>query len=276
MPYLDVDGVRLFYTDDGHGTRPVLLIHGWGCDSNDWAWQIPAFAADHRVIACDLRGHGRTQVVDSGYSPRHYADDLVRLAKHLDLESMTVIGHSMGALIASVLAVENPGLVRGGVMVDPSYGVLLSEMAEREHLLTEVAGPGGLEAAAAALASWWGASASLGLVTWQQRRLLAMPKHVLVESLSELFTAPGELCSRSRSEPYIQGRRCPVLVIRTEAEPEAWERGLLAGDPRSESALWAECGHWPQLECPEEFNSVVLEWMARLDDADTVRDLALR
>ena len=48
MAYADVNGVRLFYTDDGADGPPLLLVHGWACDSHDWSWQIDAFAEQHR------------------------------------------------------------------------------------------------------------------------------------------------------------------------------------------------------------------------------------
>jgi len=59
MPFHDTGDTTLFFTDDGE-VDPVLFVHGWTCDSQDWIWQIPALRARHRVIAVDLRGHGRS------------------------------------------------------------------------------------------------------------------------------------------------------------------------------------------------------------------------
>jgi pimeloyl-ACP methyl ester carboxylesterase len=59
MPFADVPGARLFFTDEGNADGPPLLfIHGVLCDSHDSMWQLDAFSAAHRVIAVDLRGHG--------------------------------------------------------------------------------------------------------------------------------------------------------------------------------------------------------------------------
>ena len=41
MAYANVNGVSMFYTDEGEGS-PVVLVHGWSCDGSDWAWQTPA------------------------------------------------------------------------------------------------------------------------------------------------------------------------------------------------------------------------------------------
>ena len=55
MAFAEVEGVRLFFTDDGTGGPPMFFVHGFSCDSHDWNWQIPHFVANHRVIAPDLR-----------------------------------------------------------------------------------------------------------------------------------------------------------------------------------------------------------------------------
>ena len=70
MPYADLSQATLFYTDDRSGTANALFVHGWGCDSTDWSWQIGPFAkAGMRVIAVDNRGHDCSSVPGEGYDP---------------------------------------------------------------------------------------------------------------------------------------------------------------------------------------------------------------
>jgi len=73
MPFAELGDVRLFFTDEGEGDPPILFVHGYSCDSHDWSWQLPHFVAGHRVIAADLRGHGRSSVTDGGYHPTQFA-----------------------------------------------------------------------------------------------------------------------------------------------------------------------------------------------------------
>ena len=73
MAYADIGEVRLFFTDEGEGDPPILMVHGFSCDGHDWMWQIPHFAARHRVIVVDLRGHGRSSVPEDGYEPKQFA-----------------------------------------------------------------------------------------------------------------------------------------------------------------------------------------------------------
>jgi len=60
MSFAELDGVELLFTDEGGGQAPMLFVHGFACDSHDWSWQLAHFAARFRVIALNLRGHGRS------------------------------------------------------------------------------------------------------------------------------------------------------------------------------------------------------------------------
>lgn len=111
----------LFFTDEGTGPA-ALLMHGWSCDLHDWSLQVPALLdAGYRVIAPDHRGHGRSSAPRSSYRPQVLADDAAALLRALDIEEAVVLGHSMGTIVASALAVRHPGLVRALVLVDPVY-----------------------------------------------------------------------------------------------------------------------------------------------------------
>ncbi len=74
MPYLDHDGCQLHYEDYGQGA-PVLLVHGLGSSTRDWEFQLAELAAHYRVIALDLRGHGRSDKPRERYSIAGFAED---------------------------------------------------------------------------------------------------------------------------------------------------------------------------------------------------------
>ncbi len=109
--YFDSEGVRIYYTDEGRGA-PVLLVHGYACNSHlEWRKRglTAALARDYRVISPDSRGHGRS---DKPHDPGKYGvqmvEDLVRLLDHLNIEKAHVIGYSMGGFITLKLAVMHP------------------------------------------------------------------------------------------------------------------------------------------------------------------------
>lgn len=90
------DGTTIFYKDWGQG-RPVLFSHGWPLSGDAWEDQM-LFLAEHgyRTIAHDRRGHGRSDQPWTGNDMDTYADDLAELIEALDLQDLTLVGHSTG------------------------------------------------------------------------------------------------------------------------------------------------------------------------------------
>ena len=99
--------VHLYYDDVGHGS-PVLLIHGFGASTFTWHQIMPDLTRDHRVIAVDLKGFGRSdKPMDDRYSAFDQADLLVQLILALNLHNLTVVGHSFGGGVALALALDD-------------------------------------------------------------------------------------------------------------------------------------------------------------------------
>ena len=116
---LNSDGTRVYYMVQGAG-EPVVLIHGYGVTASiNWKLPgiLPALARNYRVVALDVRGHGRS---DKPHDPAEYgvnmADDVLRMLDHLNIETAHVIGYSMGGFILLKLAVEHPERIRSAVL----------------------------------------------------------------------------------------------------------------------------------------------------------------
>jgi len=119
LGWLERDGVALFYEEAGGGGTPFLLVHGIACDHAYLAPQFEHFErAGHRVVAVDLRGHGRSDAPEGDYTIGGFADDLAWSCGQLGLEKPVVVGHSLGGEISLALAAAFPDLPAAVVLMD--------------------------------------------------------------------------------------------------------------------------------------------------------------
>ena len=98
------DGTALVYDDhDGGSATPVVLVHGITESAASWDPVIERLTPDRRVVAVDLRGHGRSGVA-TDYGFHALADDVTSVIDHLGLERPHLVGHSLGGVVVSVAA----------------------------------------------------------------------------------------------------------------------------------------------------------------------------
>lgn len=108
----------------GHGSRPMLFAHGFGCDQQMWRFVAPAFEADHRTVLFDHIGCGRSDA--AAYDEvRHariegYAEDVCAIVEGLDLHDVTFVGHSVSAMIGVLAAIAQPQRFGRLVLLCPS------------------------------------------------------------------------------------------------------------------------------------------------------------
>jgi pimeloyl-ACP methyl ester carboxylesterase len=269
MGFIEVQDVRLWFTDSGEipgdTGPPLLLVHGWTCDSHDWSFQLDAFAAVHRVLAVDLRGHGRSSAPERDYTAQRYAADLAELLARLTIDQVVVVGHSLGASVAAALAVQRPQLVRAAVSVEPAYG---QDEATVEWMRGAAMRFGDEEGNALA-AELQGATEPLApawLRTWHRRRTLGTDPALLRETFWDMYFSEDQFSGQPQTDAYLAGRRCPTLAFHRFPHMADWERGVTS-HPESRVVSWEGAGHWLHQQYPVEFNSLVLTWIAQLADA---------
>jgi pimeloyl-ACP methyl ester carboxylesterase len=262
MPFADVHGVRLFYTDQGEGS-PVLLVHGFTCDSHDWMYQQPALGGKHRVIAVDLRGHGHSSVPDDGYNPRQYAADLAALLEQLGTGPVVAVGHSMGGATVVALAVEHPERVRAVVPVDAAYGGGGDSESFRA-LVAALGGENGHDAAARLFANFYHPATPPHLQHWHTRRIYAVAPHVLPLAMGGMVIGEDSFSAKPDAEAYLQRITCPALAFRggnqDPASVAAWEKAQFQ-HPYSHAIGWEGSGHFLHQERPREFNAILTRWI---------------
>lgn len=137
MPSLPVGDVTLYYETAGQGA-PLLLLHGLGSSTQDWALQLPVFAEAYRVVAVDMRGHGRSAHPSGPYSVPQFAADVAELLTALDAAPAHVLGISMGGMVALQLALDRPELVRSLIVVNSYVSLRLETIGQRLEWLRRI------------------------------------------------------------------------------------------------------------------------------------------
>jgi pyruvate dehydrogenase E2 component (dihydrolipoamide acetyltransferase) len=141
---LDVGDISVRYARRGNaGGTPVLFIHGFGGDLDNWLFNIDAVAEKAEVIALDLPGHGQSTVRLPGTSLADMANFVARFMDAINVPKAHLVGHSMGGAIAAQLAVTQPNRVESltligsagfGDEINSSYTSGFASAASRKEL----------------------------------------------------------------------------------------------------------------------------------------------
>ncbi len=253
MPYITVDGQRLFYLRRGaaHRGTSILLLHGAGGHALLWA---PAMAhiSQATSIALDLPGHGRS-AAPSRTSIGGYSEAVLAVADALQLDDLALAGHSMGGAIALEAALRAPGRFRALVLISVTARLFVAPAL----LAQLVEDP--------ARARQWIVDTGYGPATGAQARQAG------ARQLAEV--APGVLhsdfvaCSVYDARPRLAEVRCPALVLYGSEDrltPPRYVRALQEGLPAARLEEVPGAGHMLPLERPEAVGEAISRFLAAL------------
>ncbi|MCL6286092.1 alpha/beta hydrolase, partial [Ruegeria sp. 2012CJ41-6] len=113
--------VALNFQDKGDGD-PVLMIHGVGSDLESWDGLLSYLSPDRRYIRFDLRGHGRSRQTPGPYTLQDFVHDAVALLDHCGIEQASLVGFSLGGLIAQAIALTHPRRVKNLSLISTVAG----------------------------------------------------------------------------------------------------------------------------------------------------------
>ncbi|KOT30401.1 alpha/beta hydrolase [Streptomyces caelestis] len=255
----------LAYLDTGTGD-PVVLLHSGFADHRVFDAQIPALAAEHRVIAPDVRGHGASA---NATGPFRWADDLAGLLRHLDAGPAVLVGVSMGGAIATDTVLEYPELVRAVVVC----GAATSDFQYTDPWVRRVQAEQAAALGTGDVEGWL--TAFLRHVPGKHRTAAEVDPDILGR-LREMVL--GTLAKHTPDEEdhhvpmtdtwvRVPGIGVPVLAVNgaLDAPDLIAEAERLAGAVRDGRSLIIDgTAHYPNLERPEELNKILLDFLRSL------------
>jgi sigma-B regulation protein RsbQ len=256
---LDRNCVRVSGAADG---RPMVFVHGFGCDQAMWRFVAPDFEVDHRAVLLDLVGSGNSDL--SAYDPtkyaslRGYAGDIVDICRELDLTDVVLVGHSVSAMIGVLAWQQAPELFGALVMVGPNPRYIDDGEYVGGFSRSDIAGL--LDALDANHLGW---SAQMAPV------IMGNPDHPeLAEELTNSFCRTDPEIARqfarvtflSDNRADLPGIAIPTLILQCSEDviaPEVVGRYVHKSIPGSTFVQLKATGHVPHLSAPEETTAAI-------------------
>jgi len=277
-----VGGINIHYVCGGSGP-PLVLVHGLGSSAAvEFYYNLEPLAAHHRVLAIDLPGFGKSDKPMLKYTIDLFVKAVRDLMACEGLERAAVMGVSMGGRVALGLALDSPQLVERLVLVDAlGVGPPRRVLAYR-ILLTRGLGELTLRGTARALRQmnpatirrfwgWYLRRPSRMETTWSDERianhgtLLSSPEY-RAAYLSALRSIAGmtQLRGGVGVEDRLSELRMPTLLIWGRHDhifPASHAESAKDKLPRGKVVIFDDSGHTPQMEEPERFNRLVLDFL---------------
>jgi pimeloyl-ACP methyl ester carboxylesterase len=258
----------LHYIRAGRGTPSLVFVHGFCCSHEDWLLQIQELKSGFEVVACDLRGHGRTPGRPQECSIEHFGGDVAALLSVLNLDKPILIGHSMGCRVVLEAARVAPERVAGLVLIDGS------QQGSGDPAAAEGNARAFIEARGFAAF----ADGLFGQMFLQESALsrAVVARALLVPAENGLALWPRMArWDAMHVQQALAGLRVPLLAIQsTYLNAERKRLPLAAG----QSSPWldllkqhtrnvkieviAGVGHFPQLEAAEQVNRLISDFAA--------------
>ena len=269
--YINVKGINTRFWSMGDEGSAVILLHGIGCYIEMWEKNIDALSQHHRVFAIDLVGFGRSDKPMAPYSFPFLTQFTLDFMKALNIERASLIGNSMGGGICLQIAIQFPDKVDKLVLVN-SAGLgkemtILLRLASLPligELLTRPSRKGTYRFMKECVYD-----PSILTDDWIERayQMASLPSthKVFLKMLRSCVDFDG-LNKKLLGTVLDSFSKItlPVLVIWGRQDnilPVVHAYTAVKRIPNAELHVFDPCGHLPQIECPEEFNALILEFL---------------
>lgn len=282
MPYVDSDGVKLYYEEAGTG-EAIVFVHEFAGDHRSWEPQIRYFSRFYRCVAYNARGYPPSDVPDDPamYSQDQATADILNVMRGLDIERAHIVGLSMGSFAALHFGLTYPESAISLVVAGGGYGALNEN---REQFQGEV------EALAARIEADGMTKATEAYASGPFRRafMLKDPRgfeefqshlreHSAKGSAMTLRGVQKERPSFPELAPQLKEMFVPTLLIAGDEDDPSVDSTLYLKRimPAAGLAVFPKSGHAMNLEEPELFNRMVKDFFTSVSNGRwTNRDMA--
>ena len=118
MPHIKVNNAKLYYEKTGNGPEAIVFAHSYLLNSNHFKYQIETFKNKYLCLAYDHRGHGLSEITESGYDMDNLYRDAVCFIDAANCAPCHFAGLSMGGIIGMMIAVRRPDLLKSLILMD--------------------------------------------------------------------------------------------------------------------------------------------------------------
>jgi non-heme chloroperoxidase len=265
----EVNGARLAYIEKGAG-EPVVFIHGALSDFRTWLGQMEAFSENYRAVSYSRRFHQPNGGAgeNAEYSRALHTADLIGFLQKLNLGRAHLVGHSYGASMALLAALEKPELVASLTLGEPSpFPDLLDEEGKRLAAeqksgfdeLIRLAESGDLESAAANFLKTVVGADVLGMLPDERRTVVLANAGTLPPMLRAYYDSP------QITPEQLKNLKVPALFVSGEFSPpisRVNNEQLNNYLPNSEIKILPGASHGLQIENTDGFNKLVLNFLS--------------
>lgn len=266
MPYLDVNGAKLYYEDQGSGDEAIVFGHGvlWSCRMYDD--QVDALTDRYRCVTIDFRGHGQSEVTRDGYDMDTLTEDAAAIIRQLDCAPCHYVGFSMGGFVGLRLAIRQPELLKSLTLIDSACDPEPQENIPKFKLLCLIARLFGIGVVADSVMP---ISFSQDFLTDPARADLQKEwrQHLVNNDKVGATRGVAGIISREAVCDSLGEIHTPTLILVGENDtavvPARSER-MHGAIPDSRLAIIPRSGHMSPVEAPEAVNAAMEGFFSRL------------
>jgi 3-oxoadipate enol-lactonase len=266
--YCVADTVKTYYEDygDKKESYPLILIHPIGGNILIWHHEISLLLkGEFRVIAYEIRGHHRTNMGNVGaYAMQDLVNDLHNLLKHLNIKKCSIIGHSIGGIIASMYAAQYPENVDAIVLINSSPEKFEEKDLEKHFKTRKIAITQGIPALQEFILETSDEAKDL----FKDKKYSDFFRDVFSKTSVEgfvaatiaLYTIPGNVIDKLRSS------KCKVFAI-VGSDDEVFVRLLKEAReqlPEMELRILVGSDHWVIIEKPKEMYDILMSYLGQI------------